>query len=214
MIVNFLPEVGTFCSFRDLKLSYNSSEDEIQFQEVCWKRNDHLKTVLVKGVEMVKVVNGHLKPTNKSGFAKMVMDYGILPFQNKNMWILERSDDYKYLLVGEPCREHAYLYVKEDEGVEVEAYDQNRRKIIKNNVVKAFIKTATDMGFNFVGQGDIDHALIRYTRVDISNQVSKDLLVDDGILDEGVYILPEPQNDEEIENKAINDASDHVENQN
>jgi len=39
------------------------------------------------------------------------------------MWILERSDDYKYLLIGEPCREHAYLYVKEDEGVEVEAYD-------------------------------------------------------------------------------------------
>jgi len=38
-------------------------------------------------------------------------------------------------------------------------------------------------------------------------------LVDDGILDEGVYILPEPQNDEEIENEAINDASDHVENQ-
>ena len=142
MIVNFMPEVGTFCSFRDMKLTYDPTEDKIDFEEVCWKRNDRLKTVLVKDVKCTKVTRGSFTPGKTSGFAKMSMEYGILPLQKKNRWVLERSDDYKYLLIGEPCMDHVFLYAREDDGVEVEAYDQERRKIIKNYEVKAFIKTA------------------------------------------------------------------------
>ena len=172
MIVNFLPEVGTFCSFRDVKLTYNPTDDHIDFEEVCWKRNDRLNKVLVEGLTSTKVTTGKLTPGKTSGFAKMSMEYGILPLQKKNKWILERSEDYKFLLIGEPCMEHVFLYAREDDGVEVEAYDQERRKIIKNYEVKAFIKTAVQMGFEFVEQGDIDHALIRYTRIDTSVSIS------------------------------------------
>lgn len=127
---------------------------------------------MVKGLEAVKVTKGKLTPGKTSGFAKMSMEYGMLPLQKKNRWVLERSDDYKYILVGEPCMDHVFLYAREDDGVDVEAYDQERRKIIKNYEVKAFIKTAVQMGFEFVEQGDVDHALIRYTRIDTSVPIS------------------------------------------
>ena len=61
------------------------------------------------------------------------------------------------------------------------------------------------MGFEFVEQGDVDHALIRYTRIDTDTPISQDLSVDDGIPIHGKVILPSPEDDGDKEAVEIVD---------
>ena len=143
MAVNLYPETGTVCRFKDFKLTYNKQEDVLDFDEICYSAANRIGSFKKLGDNLNAIVHtlGSLKPTRKAGYAKMYKKYGKHFIKHSNFWILDISEDYSHILIGEPCYRKAYIYVRADEK------DEAKTKVTDIKRIKDLIQLAANKGY-------------------------------------------------------------------